>query len=260
MSQEIIYPGRDLEAMSFALNYHKWILQIFAPHLGRRVIEVGAGSGSFSELLLTHNLDSLAVIEPSTDMYKLLQGYLQQAVTNTQIIFRQALFRTVAEELKALQQPDSVIYVNVLEHVEDDAAELAAVYETLPMGGKLFIFVPALRWLYSAFDQSIGHFRRYSKSELETKCRQAGFRVVQAAYFDFLGIAPWWLKYRLLKSLKMEPQAVAVYDNYFVPVTKAMESRVTPPLGKNLILIAEKVWTRWKLTTKRRNLTAMTKN
>ena len=239
--EKVIYPGRDLEAMSFAVNYHRWILQIFQPHLGRRVVEVGAGSGSFSELLLERARESLSLVEPSEDMFGLLREKMAQPRAAVEIMLYNAVFCAIAPEIKARQQPDSIIYVNVLEHIADDQAELAAISATLETGGKLFIFVPALRWLYSRFDESIGHFRRYAKSELEEKCRQAGFNIITSSYFDMLGIAPWLVKYRWLKSLKMEPQAVLAYDKYIVPGTRALETALVPPLGKNIILIAEKV-------------------
>ena len=72
MSEKHGYAGKDLEAMSFAVNYHRWILSIFEPHLGKRVVEVGAGTGSFSELLLERRLESLSLVEPSTAMHQQL--------------------------------------------------------------------------------------------------------------------------------------------------------------------------------------------
>src|SRR5215203_5128619 len=72
MAEALAYLGRDLESMSFARNYHRWILDLFAPHLGRRVVEVGAGTGSFSELLLARGPESLTLVEPSGEMHRLL--------------------------------------------------------------------------------------------------------------------------------------------------------------------------------------------
>ena len=238
--EEVIYEGRDLEAMSFAANYHEWILQIFAPYLGRHAVEVGAGAGSFSRLLLRHSWLSLALVEPS-NMYQALTERITPAEGDTKITLHNAVFRQVCAQIKAVQPPDSIIYVNVLEHIEDDEAELQAIHETLATDGKLFIFVPALRGLYSRFDKKLGHFRRYTKSELEEKCRRAGFGITRSSYFDLAGIVPWWVKYKLLKSTVMEPQAIALYDKYVVPGVKALESLVKPPLGKNVILIAEKL-------------------
>lgn len=241
MQASVVYRGRDLEAMSFADRYHRWILQDFKPHMGSRLVEVGAGAGSFSELLMEMRPRSLTLVEPSAEMYALLEKRVGgRERGGVEVVTHHALFRQVAAEIGGRQRPDSIIYVNVLEHIDDDEGELEAVYRTLAPGGRAFIFVPALRWLFGGFDREVGHVRRYAKAELEDKCARAGFRVVLSKYFDALGVVPWWVKYRLLKSDKMEPRAVALYDKYFVPVTKAAESWVRPPIGKNILLVAQK--------------------
>ena len=240
MDEKVVYVGKDLEAMSFALNYHRWILKIFAPYLGTRIVEVGAGTGSFSELVLKYQPESLSLVEPSEEMYKMLNERIGQLNSPTQIKTYNTVFAGVAERLKATQRPDSVILVKVLEHILDDETELSTVHRTVSSGGRVLIFVPALPWLYGIFDEHIGHHRRYTKSELEGKCRCAGFTVVECRYFDIAGIVPWWLKYRLFKSSTMEPRTVKTYDTYVVPAASALESIMRPPIGKNLLLIGKK--------------------
>lgn len=122
------YSGRELEAMDGASNYHRWILETFKPFLGQHLVEVGAGLGTFSEMLLQH---------------------------------------------------------------------------------------------------------------LEAKLRHAGFKIILSNYFDLPGILPWWVKYRLLKSAAMERAGVKLYDRFVVPTTRRLESIISPPLGKNVIAIAQ---------------------
>ena len=241
MGETIDYSGRDLEAMSWALNYHRWILQKFQPLLGRKVVEVGAGTGSFSELLLATDIESLSLVEPSREMYAQLTERLSKIKTPVQISTYASTFIKAAEQIRIAQEPDSIIYVNVLEHIEDDETELRVVNETLDCNGRVFIFVPALSWLFGSFDKQIGHQRRYAKKELTAKCTSAGFKVIRAEYFDFFGIVPWWIKFRFLKSEQLEHSAVKIYDDYVVPVARVIENTVVPPVGKNLMLIAEKV-------------------
>jgi hypothetical protein len=150
-------------------------------------------------------------------------------------------FARVAQQIRTLQQPDSVVYVNVLEHTADDQAEIRIISESLVAGGRVFIFVPALSWLYGSFDREINHYRRYSRGDLEAKFRDAGFRVLVSRYFDLFGVLPWWVKYKLLQSRNMSPGTVRFYDEMVVPVAQRFESIVKPPLGKNILLIAEKV-------------------
>jgi SAM-dependent methyltransferase len=236
----ISYAGKDLEAMAFAPNYHRWILEIFAPYMGSRLVEVGAGTGTFSGLILERRPESLTLVEPSREMFSILDGKVRGWHTSTRVAARNDIFTGVADEIRLGQKPDSIIYVNVLEHIEDDEGELRAVNRTLERGGRLFIFVPAMRWLYGSFDRKVDHFRRYMRPELEGKCRGAGFKVLKSIYFDFAGIAPWWVKYCLFKSDAMESGLVRVYDRFVVPVVKSVETVVAPPVGKNILLVAEK--------------------
>ena len=240
MSEKHGYAGKDLEAMSFAVNYHRWILSIFEPYLGTRVVEVGAGKGSFSELLLERRLESLSLVEPSTAMYQTLCRRMEELNPSVTVSTYNDVFESVAEQIRSSERPDSIIYVNVLEHIENDVNELKVINNTLEAGGRLFIFVPALRWLHGSMDRQLGHFRRYTRTELEKKCVASGFRVIASRYFDVLGVLPWWVKYRLLQSKEMEPGAVRFYDQRVVPVAKTLESSLTPPIGKNVLLIAEK--------------------
>jgi SAM-dependent methyltransferase len=240
MTDAVTYPGKDLEAMSSAVNYRSWILQIFDGYLGARVVEVGAGVGSFSELLMERPLESLTLVEPSEKMYSALLTRLDELNSALRIQTHRALFWHVAEQIKSADRPDSIIYLNVLEHVSDDEAELAIANRTLTKGGRIFVFVPALSWLYGSFDRQIGHVRRYTMTGLVEKCERAGFRILEARYFDSLGIVPWWIRYRLFRSETMDPAAVRFYDDHIVPAAKRIESLIRPPIGKNILLVGEK--------------------
>lgn len=238
MSKRHVYVGKDLEAMSFAVNYHRWILEEFRPFLGKKLVEVGAGTGSFSEMLLGEKPASLSLIEPS-EMFEFLEQNISQIETASSVDYYNTIFSETADKLN--ETPDTIIYCNVLEHIEDDAAELKKVHETLETGGHCLIFVPAFMSLYGAFDEKVGHFRRYTKKELNDKARSAGFTVVRSKYFDFAGIFPWFVKYKILKSDSLENGAVAAYDKYAVPVTKQFERILRFPVGKNILAVLKKI-------------------
>jgi 2-polyprenyl-3-methyl-5-hydroxy-6-metoxy-1,4-benzoquinol methylase len=234
------YTGRELESMDFAVNYHRWILQTLKPYLGKRLLEVGAGTGSFSEMILETEPESLTMLEPSANMYPTLAGRVRE-------LDKRGVGRPLQTTLEGLSaaadgtRPDSILYVNVLEHIEDDRKELATAYSMLQSGGRVLVFVPANAWLMSAMDRQMGHFRRYSKQELVRKCREAGFTIRFSKNFDLLGVAPWLLKFRLLGSTKFEPGMVKLYDTAVVPIARFVEGLVPPPLGKNVIVVGEKV-------------------
>jgi SAM-dependent methyltransferase len=240
MNKKVEYVGKDLEAMDFAVNYHRWILVLMKPFLGKHLVEVGAGTGAFSELLLETAPETLSLVEPSA-MFETLQTNLAKHDSATKICAFPNIFAEVAAQIETEQSPDSIIYINVLEHIEDDRLELEIIHRTLREKGRVFVFVPALPVLFSEFDKQIGHFRRYRKTELAEKFRAVGFRILLSRYFDAAGIFPWLVKYRLLKSLTMESGAVHLYDKFVVPVVKPVESFLPLPLGKNLLFVAEKV-------------------
>jgi SAM-dependent methyltransferase len=227
------YPGRDLEAMVFAKRYHTWILDLFTPYLGGDVLEVGAGSGNFSRMLLSCDPASLLAIEPSPEMFSRLCDW---AATDPRVRVHRG---TLGSADVPAGNIDSILYVNVLEHIQDDAAELAVAYAALRPGGTLLLYVPALSFLYSDFDRRIGHYRRYEKTGLEHLAVSAGFQIERCHFVDLLGVLPWYVSMRLLKG-DLSPRAVALYDLLGTPITRWLEAIVTPPVGKNLALIGRK--------------------
>ncbi len=235
MSDERIYFGKDLEAMSFAKNYHRWIIDEFKKCLGGHVAEVGAGMGSFSEYLLNADIKKLVAFEPSTNMFSLLE---EKFFSNNNVETINAFFEE--ESYRYSDTFDSVCYVNVLEHIEDDAKALSHAYNALHHKGHILIFVPALSFLYSDLDKKLGHYRRYSKRELVEVVSSAGFTVKKVKYFDVAGIIPWYIAFVILK-LSATQSNVSMYDNFVVPIMNRIERVITPPIGKNLILVGQKI-------------------
>lgn len=234
---DVVYVGKDLEAMSFAENYHRWILDEFRPFIGQNVVEVGAGTGDFSRLLLDEAPKTLTLVEPS-DMFEQLSRNLDSKTIK--INFYKDIFAEIADKISHDHPPDTILYVNVLEHIEDDANELRLIHRSLSSHGKALVFVPALQQLYGEFDRHIGHFRRYTKRELVQKAEDAGFKILVAKYFDFAGIVPWFVKYKVFRSSTLSGDSVKLYDKFAVPVNRILESIIQPPLGKNLLLVCEK--------------------
>lgn len=227
------YPGRDLEAMTFAVNYHRWIARRFEPYLRGTVAEIGAGTGEFTELLLRPGVERLIAAEPAPNLHDRLRARFadRPAVTVLNADLRSALPAIVA--------CDALVYCNVLEHVADDAAELRLCASALRPGGALCVFVPALPMLMSDFDRSIGHYRRYLPGRLREGARGAGLFVEDLRWFDSLGVLPWLVVMKLL-GRAADPGAVRAYDRWVVPWLMPIEWRLAPPLGKNLVMVARR--------------------
>lgn len=225
------YAGNDLEAMAAAGNYHRWIVDEFSPYLGGTTAEVGAGVGSVSRLLLGH-VNHLLAFEPSEKMFLRLSEELRDERGATAIpgCFAPGY---------APEGIDSIVYINVLEHIEDDRGELARAFEALKPGGHLLILVPALEWLFSDLDREVGHFRRYTKKGLASLVADAGFTVLKARYFDFPGVIPWWINFVVLRNT-IGSGSVGLYDRLVVPVARMVEGLVPPPIGKNVLLVGRR--------------------
>lgn len=234
------YEGEDLEAMLSADNYYQWLFDDIRPYIGKYIVEVGAGVGSFSRSLLTTKPRTLHLIEPSKRTYKKLKENMDaQKQSGTAITVHNGYLSTAAKKLEA-GKLDTFVYINVFEHIEDDVAELEHIRSLLKKNGHAIIFVPALKGLYSEFDKSIGHYRRYTKKSLRELCEKAGMEVVSMQYRDVVGIASWWTSFVLLRRKTLSPSLVATYDKFFVPIIRAVESRLRVPVGKNILLVAKK--------------------
>lgn len=234
METQTGYPGKDLEAMSFAQRYHRWIIAEIAPYLGQQAAEIGAGTGEVSKLLLDNGVESLSAFEPSDNLYPLLAANLEPYQSARTV---HGFFEDHSEQLA--NTLDSVAFINVLEHIEHDADALQHAHRILKPGGHLLIFVPALQMLYSPHDAAIGHFRRYRRGPLVSMIESCGFEIERARYFDILGILPWLIAFRILKQ-DLGSGQVSLYDKLVVPVARVLEKLITPPIGKNVLVIARK--------------------
>jgi SAM-dependent methyltransferase len=203
------------------------ILGELLPHVGPRVLEVGAGLGLVTEQLVDAGR-TVTALEPDPSLHSRIGARGAGATV---------LNATLASS--GLEGPfDTVLYVNVLEHIEDDTAELAGARGLLAPGGNVVIFVPAMPSLWGTMDAVSGHFRRYRRRELATVVRAAGLRPQVVRNYDPVGIAPYWLAYRVLRRKVLGGAAVGAYDKLIIPASRAVSrlSRGRGP-GKNLVAV-----------------------
>lgn len=235
---DFYYEGKDLEAMSFAPNYHKWILRHFSPFMGQKILEVGSGKGSISELILQTfpRIEKLFLLEPS-EMLEQSQRKLDKY--QKKVDFRKNFLKSEIDYYQQ-QNLDTIIYINVLEHIADDQQELQIANHILNPRGHILTFSPALPALYGAFDEAIGHYRRYYLKDMKRNLQKAGFQLVTAYYFDFLGMILWWIKYKLLKHNNLGGNTVSLFDRFVVPLENLLEPSPLLPLGKNILVVGQK--------------------
>jgi SAM-dependent methyltransferase/glycosyltransferase involved in cell wall biosynthesis len=229
--------AQDLERLGTAKRFFDWVLDEFDPYLRGRLLEVGAGLGTITRRLIERYPDvTIVALEPAGNLFADLQSYA--ALTPRVTAYRQTLIEYEPETDDGF---DAVVYLNVLEHIADDERELRLAAKVLRQGGALLLFGPALEWLYSELDYRAGHYHRYSLRQLRDRVTAAGFRIVLLRYFDVLGVFPYLLVYRLLRHDDISGSTLWGYDRIVVPLSRLIQRVVTsPPLGKNVILIAVK--------------------
>jgi ubiquinone/menaquinone biosynthesis C-methylase UbiE len=231
----VIYEGADLEALATLKRYQSWIVDTFQPYLSGRTVEFGAGIGNISSRIREH-VSTLDLIEPSPNLTALLQERFKD--DDGVNIYKESLEERLPNTPDQLFQ--SVVLVNVLEHLEDDVAALDGFFRILKPDGHLLLFVPALKFLYSDLDAAVGHYRRYQKPELNKRVSDAGFTIMYSQYFDAIGVAPWWILNTVLGATGFNPLLVSIYDAVFAPLSQGLESLLPPLFGKNILLIAKR--------------------
>jgi SAM-dependent methyltransferase len=226
---------RDLEIMSGAPHYNDWLYAQFGGHIGKRIIEVGAGTGNFTSRFLDREL----VV--TVDFYAPCVEYLKNNFAQTlQVVpLRMDIASPEARDLKQYR-PDTVICVNVLEHVKDDDAALANMFYILGKGGLLAIVVPAFQQVYGTVDRLVGHYRRYTKTDIHKKVAAAGFTVRDAYYLNSLGLFGWFLNNRIMEISEESPSQVKLYDRAVVPWLRILENIFRPPFGLSVVVLAVK--------------------
>jgi SAM-dependent methyltransferase len=218
----------DLEG---AKNYKAWILELLRPYARGRILEVGAGRGTFSREL--RNLgQSLTAVEPSARLIPALQGQVEGL---THVLVVSGVLSEMADN-----EFDTAVMLNVLEHIDDDAAVVADVFKRLAPGGTFCVWVPAFAGLYGEFDRLVGHCRRYRKRDLEDLLTSKGFAIQESRYTNLPGFFAWWLVVRVAGAKPTSGRLATVYDRWFVPLIRAVEKRLKPPFGQSLFVVGRR--------------------
>ena len=226
----------ELEIMAHAKNYHRWTYEVARPYIGRRVVEIGGGLGSFSRFLLDRN--RLVIIDYDAACTSRLRERFG-ALGQVRVVDGDILDPGLPGQLRQ-EGLDTAVCMNVLEHIEDDAKALQHIFESLEPGGQLILLVPAHPSLYGTLDALVGHYRRYTRAELTEKMRAAGFSIQRASYFNSAGALGRYVIGRLRRQEKTGIGQVQFYDRLVVPILSRMERIVSPPFGQSVIVIGRK--------------------
>ena len=226
------YPGGELELFERAIRWKTYLGRQLAPFLAGDVLEVGAGRGGTTPFLWSARVVSWRCLEPDPALCreierKIAAGELPAGCG--------AEVGSVAG-LAAERRFDAVVYVDVLEHVEDDRSELASAARHLREGGHLVVLGPAHPWLYSPFDAAIGHFRRYSRASLRALA-PPGLAEVAAGYLDSAGLLASAGNRLLLRTADPAPAQIGFWDRWLVPVSERLDRLLAGRVGKSVFVV-----------------------
>lgn len=227
-------PLDTLEKLAQARNYNRWVYDLCRPYLGKRLLEIGCGIGTMTEFWLAHPQLLATDIDP-VHLQQARERWGNRKNLDTDLWDVSA---APSAEVRAYG-PDTVLCINILEHVENDARALKNIYDLLSPGGRLLLFVPALQGIYGTLDQELLHFRRYGKNQVRALAAQAGFAEEAGFYVNGPGVFGWWLNGKLLKRRYFAPRQIALYDR-LIPLIAGWENLVHPPAGQSFFYVGGK--------------------
>ncbi len=215
--------------------YNAWLVDRFRSVLGSRLLEIGAGFGNMTRHLLPRELLVASDLDPVALEY--VRGVFREDATIRVASYRFPLTETDRSEIRGLRV-DTVVCLNVLEHIEDDVTTLSNFHDVLAPGGHVVLVVPALARLYGTLDEHLRHFRRYEKAELEQKVENAGFTLVDSRFLNRPGILGWYVNGKILRR-RVLPRGQLAAFKLLMPILEK-EAKSPPSTGMSLLAIGRK--------------------
>ncbi len=226
------YVGTELELFRHALHWKRYFARRLAPHLKGAVLEVGAGMGGTTATLSESRDGAWTCLEPDPALASQLRWKIAEGLLPTHCEVVQGTVATLSPERRF----DAILYVDVLEHIEDDLAEISAAGARLAPEGKLIVLSPAHPWLFSPFDAAIGHFRRYDRESLE-RLTPAGLRLVRVEYLDSVGVIANAANRFLMKQGMPTLSQLRFWDRVLVPLSTLLDPLTLRRLGKSVLAV-----------------------
>ena len=223
----------DLLQMQKAENYRRWQFEMVSPWIKGRLLEVGGGIGNFTPEL-AGVASRVTSLEPNAYCHaRLLEK--TKGLPNVQVlnVTAEALFN----QLSPTDAFDTIILMNVLEHIKDDEAVLRQLKQRLAPNGRIVVLVPAGPWAFGSTDERLGHYRRYSKTSARALMKRLSLEVEKLRYYNFIGVWAWWWNGKVTRRESQNDGQNHLFDNYFVPLISRIEKVLPPPLGQSVLVV-----------------------
>lgn len=224
------YVGSELELFRHATNWKAYYSSIIRPYFGDEVLEVGAGIGSTSKMLCKGDSKRWVCLEPDT----VLAEQLNSLLVSGELPKCCSLKTGTLADLSSEEKFDTIIYIDVLEHIKDDRNEVKLAANRLKEGGLLIVLSPAHQWLFTPFDRSIGHYRRYDKNTL-SGIMPDRLEPIRMVYLDSVGVAASLANKLILKSKMPSLKQIKMWDRKMVPLSRKIDPLLSYSVGKTII-------------------------
>jgi SAM-dependent methyltransferase len=224
------YVGSELELFAAAHNWKSYWSRRIRPFITGDVLEVGAGIGSNTPFLDPGGHGRWVCLEPD---WRLTSQLVQNLARQKHLRAHEAVSGTLAS-LDAGQTFDTIIYIDVLEHIEDDREELERAASRLRLGGRIIVLSPAHQRLFTPFDAAIGHFRRYNRPMLR-RISPPGLGLETLIYLDSAGLALSLANLLFLRQSMPTKAQLRIWDGWVVPVSRVLDRCLFNSVGKSIV-------------------------
>jgi len=235
MNENRPYEGKELELFAQARNWKTYWSRKLRPHFGKSVLEVGAGLGTNTPYLLGPQQEKWLCLEPDSELTAQIPATLadhpQRGIVQTRSGF--------LSNLPASETFDTILYIDVLEHIEDDHGEMRVALDHLSPKGKIIVLSPAHPGLFTEFDRALGHYRRYTRQSLRD-CTPAGASLIEIYALDSFGLMASVANKLLLHQSMPTPRQILFWDRVLVPVSLWTDPLIAFSVGKSLIGVWQK--------------------
>ncbi len=226
------YIGSELELFAAATNWKAYFSSVLAPFIGARVLEIGAGIGSNIPFLHTPAVRQWTSVEPDPDLAR----RIAERITLGELPESCRVLVGTIESIDETSRFNTVFYIDVLEHIADDAAELNYAASRLAPDGNLVVLAPAHQFLFSEFDAAIGHHRRYNAVSL-TAVTPPRCRLRTCFMLDSVGFFASLANRFMLAARMPSPRQIAFWDKVLVPVSRVLDNVTGHKFGKSIVAV-----------------------
>ncbi len=231
------YPGNELAFFEKAQNWKKYFSSFISRYIGDRVLEVGAGAGATSKLLNDGRPAEWLLLEPDESLASAIREKIQSGTLPSNCRIAVGTLETIGDQRNSF---DTIIYIDVLEHIEKDSQEMQCAMDLLKTGGYLVILSPAYQVLYSEFDKALGHYRRYTRKMMR-EIAPATAELIELRYLDTVGFFASLANKLLLHQQNAKQQQVSFWDRYFIPVSRITDKLLFYSFGRSILGVWKKI-------------------